>query len=323
MGVYLNPGDELFREAVNSQIYVDKSMLLSYTNSVFKTSDKFLCVSRPRRFGKTTAANMVAAYYCRTADAKTAFGGLKIADDPNFDKFCNKYDVIRINMQQFLSGSGDIDKLLQKLTKSILWDLLDEYPDCRYFDNTKLVRSMADVYRFTKRPFVIIIDEWDCIFREYKNHKDWQNKYLDFLRYWLKDNAYVGLAYMTGILPIKKYGTHSALNMFKEFSMEHPRELAEFVGFTGEEVRALCREYKRNFDECQAWYDGYRFAEVGEVYNPRSVVEAMTSGVFDTYWNQITRLYKRHDERKLARHDIMLNDAKKSILYGIRTREPN
>ena len=286
MGVYLNPGGEKFKIARRSKIYVDKSGIIAYLNEVIRTEDRFVCVSRPRRFGKSMAANMIAAYYDRTADVRENFQSLKIADDENFSVHFGKYDVIQINMQDFLSGSGDIDKLLQKLTKSILWDLLDEYPDCRYFDNTDLVRSISDVYLCTKRPFIIIIDEWDCIFREYKNHKDWQNKYLDFLRYWLKDKSYVALAYMTGILPIKKYGTHSALNMFKEFSMEHPRELAEFVGFTGEEVRALCREYKRNFDECQAWYDGYRFAEVGEVYNPRSVVEAMSSGVFDTYWNQ-------------------------------------
>ena len=284
MGMYLNPGEEAFREAVNSPIYVDKSELLSYTNSVFKTAEKYICVSRPRRFGKSMAAHMVVAYYDRTAE--DIFSTLKIARHEDFTKHRGKYDVIKLNIQDFLSNNPQIDDFLKDLQKSLLWDLLNEYPDLRYFDNTNLPRTMADIYAKTKRPFVIVIDEWDCVFREYRERKDWQEKYLDFLRTWLKDKTYVGLAYMTGILPIKKYGTHSALNMFREFSMTNPRELSEYVGFTTAEVRELCERFGRSFEECRMWYDGYRFESVGEVYNPHSVVEAVSSGVFDTYWNQ-------------------------------------
>ena len=286
MGVYLNPGSDKFRMAQQSNIYVDKSRLIAYLNKVFRTENRFVCVSRPRRFGKSMAANMIAAYYDRTSDAQENFERLQIAADESFTVHCGKYDVIQINMQDFLSRAQDIDKLLDLLRSRLLKELLREYPADDYMDETDLIDVMSEIYARTKRPFVIVIDEWDSIFREYGERKDWQKKYLDFLRNWLKDKAYVGLAYMTGILPIKKYGTHSALNMFSEFSMENPRDLAEFVGFTSAEVRALCDEYDRNFEECRAWYDGYRFANVGEVYNPRSIVEAMLSGVFDTYWNQ-------------------------------------
>ncbi len=286
MGIYLNPGDELFRQAVRSEIYVDKTGLLEYTNRVLKTSRKYLCVSRPRRFGKSMAASMVAAYYDRTVDAKRTFRGLAIAGHGNFGGHCNRYDVIQINMQDFLSSTKNMDEMLGLLQKSLLWDLLEEYPDYRYFDTDNLPRTMSDVHRNTNRSFIVVIDEWDCIFREYKEREDAQRRYLDFLRMWLKDKPYLALVYMTGILPIKKYGTHSALNMFWEFSMEDPLELAPYVGFTSKEVKSLCERYSRSYEECRRWYDGYSFEGVGEVYNPHSVVRAVSSGKFDTYWNQ-------------------------------------
>ena len=286
MGIYLNPGDELFREAIRSEIYVDKTGLLGYTNRVLKTTKKYLCVSRPRRFGKSMAASMVAAYYDRTVDARETFARLSIAKAEGFEEHRNKYDVIQLNMQNFLSRTRDMQSFLERLRKLVLRDVLAAYPDYDYFDTADLIETLSDVYLNTKRSFVIIIDEWDCVFREYRDRKDWQRMYLDFLRDWLKDNSSVALVYMTGILPIKKYGTHSALNMFWECSMEDPLELAPYVGFLGSEVRELCQRYARDFEECQRWYDGYSFKEVGEVYNPHSVVRAVTSGKFNTYWNQ-------------------------------------
>ena len=204
MGTYLNPGDDKFRKARRSSIYVDKSGLISYLNAVLDTENRFVCVSRPRRFGKSMAANMIAAYYDHTVPAEEIFRGMNIQSDPSFKIHGAKYDVIQINMQDFLSRSDNAGMLLDKLQKRLLHDLLEAYPQINYFDPTDLIEVMGDIYNQTKRSFVIIIDEWDCIFREYQGHKDWQNQYLDFLRAWLKDKSYVGLAYMTGILPIKK-----------------------------------------------------------------------------------------------------------------------
>lgn len=286
MGIYLNPGSQKFQMARQSNIYVDKSKLITYLNGVIQTESRFICVSRPRRFGKSMAANMIAAYYDRTVDTQTVFHGLKISLDEDFLTQGGKYDVIQLNMQEFLTQSHNIDELLSLLEKSVLWDLLEEYPHYRYFDKRNLARTMADIHRQTHRSFVIVIDEWDCIFREYSHQKEWQEKYLDFLRSWLKDRAYVGLAYMTGILPIKKYGTHSALNMFREFSMTNAGPLASFVGFTEEEVKGLCDKYQMDFATCKMWYDGYSFDETGSIYSPRSVVESMNFRKFDTYWNQ-------------------------------------
>lgn len=286
MGVYLNPGSDNFQMARNSEIYVDKSGLIEYLNRVINTEDRFICVSRPRRFGKSMAANMIAAYYDRTVDNGEVFQGLKICESESYAVQGSQYDVIQMNIQDFLTSAEGLENVISELEKALLWDLLQEYPDINYYDKRNLFRTMTDVYRQTGRRFVIVIDEWDCIFRGYKERKDFQEKYLDFLRGWLKDKSYVALAYMTGILPIKKYGTHSALNMFAEFSMTSPGPLASFAGFTAEEVEGLCQRYGMEFEECRNWYDGYHFEAVGAIYNPRSVILAMKFKKFDAYWNK-------------------------------------
>lgn len=286
MGRYLNPGNERFQEIINSEVYVDKTGLLEYTNEVMRTNQKNLCISRPRRFGKSMAASMLTAYYSRGCNSTELFQGLKIAKADSFLEHLNKYDVISLNMQEFLSRSKSMDEMLERLRKLVMREVKKEYPDVDYFDDTDLIQSMQDVYEETKQPFVVIIDEWDCIFREYQGKKEAQDQYLDFLRDFLKDREYIHLAYMTGILPIKKYGTHSALNMFSEFSMTNPRQLTEFVGFTEKEVEELCGKYGRSLEEIKEWYDGYRFESEPSVYSPKSVVEAVLSGICDTYWNQ-------------------------------------
>ena len=286
MGSYLNPGNEKFYRAINSEIYVDKTGLIGYTNHVLNTMQQNLCVSRPRRFGKSMAADMLTAYYSRGCDSKELFQGLKISKDPDFEKYLNCYNTIFLNVQEFLSRTSDIYGLIDRIQRILLRDIQWEYPDIDYFDKNDLSESMQDIYAQTGIPFVIIIDEWDCIFREYKNNKEAQEKYLDFLRNMLKDKQYIQLVYMTGILPIKKYGTHSALNMFSEYSMANPRQLAPYVGFTEDEVIDLCSRYHLNFQELKEWYDGYGFAKVPSVYSPKSVIEAVLSGICDSYWNQ-------------------------------------
>ncbi len=286
MGIYLNTGIKKFQQSLCSEIYVDKTGLIACTNKVLGTRQKYLCVSRPRRFGKSMAAEMLAAYYSYGCDSGKDFQSLEIAEHPSFEEQRNKYDTIFINMQEFLSRSKSVPDMLDLLKRRVLWELMEAYPDFRYFDKTDLISTMQDVYQYTKRPFVVIIDEWDCIFRQYQEWKEAQEEYLDFLRDLLKDRENICLAYMTGILPIKKYGTHSALNMFSEYSMMNPRQLAEYVGFTEKEVEELCEQYHMNPLELKEWYDGYHFGETGSIYSPKSVVEALLSGICDSYWNQ-------------------------------------
>ena len=289
MGLFLNPKPHGFWESLNSQVYVDKSGLIAKTNALLRSRQKFMCVSRPRRFGKSMAMDMLSAYYAYGQDSSALFEGSEISGDETYKTHLNQYNVLKINMQNFLSMTGNIDELLELLQSELLEELQEAYGTKK----TRLILAMGDIYAKTGRGFVILIDEWDCLFREYSEDKVSQRKYLDFLRMWLKDQDYVALAYMTGILPIKKYGTHSALNMFMEYSMTNPKNLAPYFGFTGDEVRKLCEQYHMNFEECKAWYDGYDLSEkTGEVtiphsmYNPKAVVEAMMSHNFGPYWNQ-------------------------------------
>lgn len=293
MGSYLNPGSKGFRESINSVIYVDKTGLIEKTNAVLNTRQKLICVSRPRRFGKSMAADMLAAYYDRGGDAADLFDRLAISRSKLYRKHLNQYDVIKINIQEFLSAATDVDSMLSMIGKYLVFDLREQFPGIRFRDEKNLISVMKDIFAKTKCPFVILIDEWDCLFRVYQQNQEAQRKYLDFLRAWLKDQDYVALAYMTGILPIKKYGSHSALNMFTEYSMTNPREMAEFFGFTQQEVESLCKQYNRSFEEARAWYDGYELVtmdgdkqKIYAMYSPKSVVDAMLTGMFDNYWNQ-------------------------------------
>lgn len=286
MGIYLNPGSEKLAISRRSQIYIDKSGIIRKLNTFFDTEDRFVCVSRPRRFGKSMTANMISAYYDRTVDGEKVFSGLDIVRDKSDHAHMNECDVVFLNMQEFLSRTHTMTEFLNRLKKFVLSELKNEYSTIAYLDDQDLAQTMGDIYATTGRKFVVIIDEWDCIFREYREDLEAQKVYLDFLRDWLKDKAYIGLAYMTGILPIKKYGTHSALNMFAEYSMTNAVPLDSYMGFTTDEVKALSEQYQVSFDEVKSWYDGYFLKNIGDIYSPRSVVQVMKTGIFDDYWNQ-------------------------------------
>ena len=283
MGIYLNPGNIDFQQALNSKIYVDKSMLIDYSNSVIYTEQKFICVSRPRRFGKSMAANMLTAYYSRGCDSKEMFRNLKISKAGTFKKHLNKYNVIHINMLNFLSESQNMDEMIEFIEEDLIDELKNEYPDIRYPKRQNLIKIIAAIFLQANIPIIFIIDEWDCVFRVHKNNPDSQTKYLNFLRNLLKDQSYVALAYMTGILPIKKYGEHSAINAFYEYSMIDAEPISEFTGFTEEEVKLLCKKYDKPFEEMKRWYDGYNLNGIS-IYNPKSVVESILRGQFNNYW---------------------------------------
>ena len=284
MGLYLNPRNDSFQQAINNPIYVDKSLLINYTNQLIGTGDNKLCVSRPRRFGKSTDANMLVAYYSKGCDSHDIFDSLKISQTTHYLKHLNQHHVIHINMQDFLSKTHDINKMILLLAKLIFREIKKAFCDVDYIDSSNLVQIMEDVYVEASARFIFIIDEWDCIFREYKQDKEAQKQYLDFLRNLLKDKPYVELAYMTGILPIKKYGTHSALNMFKEISMLNATPLESFMGFTEQEVYDLCLKYNMDYNEMKKWYDGYRMSDDISVYNHRSVVYALMDRKYENYW---------------------------------------
>ncbi len=283
MGIYLNPGNKGFWQVIRSKIYVDKSNLIAYTNELINTEEKYLCVSRPRRFGKSIALKMLAAYYSRGCDSSDLFRGLKIEENETFPEHLNQYDVIFLNMQQFLIRARD-QGLTDYLEQVLTGELREVYGDILSDRITILAEALERIYVKTGKQFIFLIDEWDCVMRERQESEALQRQYLDFLRSLLKDQPYVALAYMTGILPVKKYGQHSALNMFWEHSMTDQFALEEFTGFTEEEVRILCRQYDMDEAEISNWYDGYRFRRFQHIYNPRSVVSAMKNRVLSNYW---------------------------------------
>ncbi len=309
MGIYLNPGKQSYQMAVNSEIFVDKTEMIRYLNSVVNTQQRYVSVSRPRRFGKTMAADMICAYYDREADSRELFANLKLSAGEGsnqknpWDRYLGKFDVVRIVMTDFVREETSVEDSLKRLVGRVLDELDERYPGVR-FDASDFTFSFDKFYRKTNTQFVVVIDEWDAVFRVRQKDKDGQKRYLDFLRDWLKDKPYIALAYMTGILPIKKYGEHSALNMFTEYSMEAPRQLAPYTGFTENEVIALCSKYGMDYAEVSAWYDGYVISDriapekraayrQGQydghkiaIYSPLSVVESMTTGQIRNYWNK-------------------------------------
>ena len=284
MGLYVNPGNEEFDRATKSKIYVDKTGMISFINQNLNTEHQNICVSRPRRFGKSIAANMLVAYYSRGCNSKELFEKLKIAGDAGFEEHLNKYNVIHLNMQQFLGRTKTIDEMLELLTRKVTRELKREFSDVTYYEED-LVSVIEEIYSQTHSFFIFIIDEWDCIFRVKGNDTDAQKIYLNCLRDLLKNQPYCVLAYMTGILPIKKYGEHSALNMFDEYSMTNQRELAEFTGFTEQEVQELCPAYDMPYEKMKQWYDGYDLKGI-QIYNPRSVVMSLLGHDFDSYWTK-------------------------------------
>lgn len=288
MGRFVNPDSSAFQVALNSRIYVDKTGLIEYTNSVLDTTNAYICNSRPRRFGKSYAANMLAAYYSKGADAKQMFSGLRISQAPDFKKHLNKYDVIHIDIQWFLANCEDANTVVPFIANSVLDELRALYPEVLSQEPGSLPDALSRVKDQTGQKFVVIIDEWDAIIRDGAITETVQDEYLNFLRGMFKGvepTKYIQLAYLTGILPIKKEKAQSAVNNLDEFTMLQADELAPYIGFTEDEVKSLCEQYHRDFDKVKKWYDGYLLNGY-QVYNPKAVVSVMTKGKFRSYWSE-------------------------------------
>lgn len=288
MGRFVNPDNSAFQVALNSKIYVDKTGLLEYTNSVLGTTEAYICNSRPRRFGKSYAANMLAAYYSKGCDSREMFSEFAISKKEDFTIHLNKYDVIHIDIQWFLINCDDIDNFVAFLTKSILNELKVIYPMVITSDITTIPQALSNIREKTGNKFIVIIDEWDVIIRDEAAKEKVQEDYINFLRGMFKGvepTKYIQLAYITGILPIKKEKTQSALNNFDEFTMLSAGAFASYIGFTDDEVKALCKNYNKDFEKVKRWYDGYILEEY-QVYNPKAVVSVLLKGSFKSYWSE-------------------------------------
>ncbi|MCC8066168.1 MAG: ATP-binding protein [Clostridiales bacterium] len=287
MGMYLNPGNKGFA-TIRNGAYVDKTGLIDYVNSTLNTPLKLTSFSRPRRFGKSFAAKMLCAYYDRSCDSHSLFDGLAISGAESYERHLNKYDVIYLDITRFISTGRDVRNVVKNIQSQVIEELKSAYPECIKENEQILADALFCVSHATKKMFIIIIDEWDALFLEAKEDEKLQKEYVQLLRGLFKggtttDETIAG-AYMTGILPIKKYGTESALTDFQEFTMTNPDELLPYVGFSEAEVQELCTRAEVDFDEMRQWYDGYSFEDCCSVYNPNSVMQAIRKRRFRNYW---------------------------------------
>ena len=289
MGMYLNVGNAGFA-AMTKDRYVDKTGLISFVNGKLGTAGKLICVSRPRRFGKSYAAKMLCAYYDKSCDSERLFANYKIAADKSFKEYLNKFDVIYLDITWFISNActnGSIKDIVLNIQTEVMKELNVAYP-CVEKQNT-LPKMLSEIADATGNKFIVIIDEWDALFREAKDDITLQEAYIQLLRGLFKSSLtdkMIEGAYMTGILPIKKYGTQSAMTDFREYTMTQPEPLEEYVGFTEREVRDLCVGSGLMFEDVQKWYDGYILGNNTHIYSPKSVMDALERNRLGNYWTQ-------------------------------------
>ena len=287
MGAYINKGNKAFRDIVTHE-YVDKTSLIPFINATLNSERRFSCVTRCRRFGKSMAAKMLCAYYDKSCDSRELFAGLEAEKDKSFGEYLNRYYVINIDMTDFTTkyrGERDIVRFIQH---DVMEEVVEVFPDITAKERDDLMDILYRISESTGERFIMIIDEWDAILREMGKDEYISTSYVDLLRRLFKgsgsSDVFAGV-YLTGILPIKRYNTESALNNFREYSMIRPGRLATSLGFTHEEVEALCQKHDMNIREMERWYDGYRIGSESHIFNPYSVMRAIDEDCYQSYWS--------------------------------------
>lgn len=288
MGKFIKIGNDGFRAVRNGE-FVDKSKLIDIVNATLNTERQFICVSRARRFGKSIGAKMLYAYYDQWCADRELFAGLDIYSSPSFSRHFQHYPVLYLDMTDFVTRYNS-QEIVDHIQSDVVAELKDEFPDVQYRENSDLADVLSAIVsqQLHQQKFIMIIDEWDAILREFTDENDVSEQYVRLLRGLFKSaNAMSTFAcvYMTGILPIKKYNTQSALNNFHEYSVVQPGPMAECFGFTSQEVRELCSEHEMDYDTLAEWYDGYQIGDSREIFNPTSVMSALYNQYCDSYWS--------------------------------------
>ena len=288
MGRYLNSSTPyaLYQGETNQPYFVDKSLLLAELFPVLDAGNQHICITRPRRFGKTIMANMIAAFLSKKVDSDSIFSRLKITSNLKYKEYRNKYNVISIDFSKISRSCDSYSDYIGKIETTLIRDLKKEYPQIEVYEDDSAADVLETIFEeCNQERFVFVLDEWDFIFHKDFINEENKKQYIQFLSNLLKDRPYVQITYMTGILPIAKYSDGSELNMFDEYSMTNQRELAEFTGFTEEEVKELCVRYDMPYEKMKQWYDGYELKGI-QIYNPRSVVMSLLGHDFDSYWTK-------------------------------------
>ncbi len=297
MGIYLNPKNENFRRTLAGDIYVDKTMMLKMLNSLIDKGNNYICISRPRRFGKTIAQNMIAAYYSKGCDSRELFKDLKISKDKSYEEKLNRYNVIKIDLNSEYQNTENKKNVLKELKREIKAEMTVQFPDIKFSRNDSVAKCMQKIHAETGETFIILIDEYDVLVREQVPQALF-DEYLSFLNGLFKSDTLrpaISLAYLTGILPIVRDKIQSKLNNFEEYTILDSKELTEYVGFIPEEVKALCGEWGMDYEECRRWYDGY-YQNGYEIYNPESVVKSMINKKYSNFWGK-TSSYRVINDR--------------------------
>ncbi|MCM1256264.1 MAG: ATP-binding protein [Roseburia sp.] len=326
MAVYLNTKSALllYEELMRGEFFVDKSAIIDKISKRIKTNTKYLCVTKPRRFGKTSVLNMLGAYYGKAYDSKSVFDGLKISESKEYGLHLNKFNVINLCLNNLPEDGNTFEHYMGLIRETLKDDLKEAYPKLK----DREFRKLSDMLAATNDEFIFFIDEWDYIF-SHELYSENQGDFLEFLRDLLKDRPYVALVYMTGVLPIKKYSTGSALNMFKEYTMLNDPFFEEYFGFTEDEVEMLCqRQESLTMDDIREWYNGYQTKAGENLYNPRSVVCALEDGCCQSYWTRTGKMDEvlfflkynigevREDVVKMVNHMPVTIDIKKAYFAG-------
>ena len=299
MAICLNTesANKIFHMLSNDRFFVDKTGMIEIMNTRINTTNRYVCITKPRRFGKTSVLNMLGAYYGKAYSSKEMFDHLKISSSKTYATHLNKYNVINLSLNDLPDNGGTYENYIGLIMETMSEDIKEAYPELK---NRKF-RKISDLLTATKDQFIFIIDEWDYIF-SHELFCDRHDDFLEFLRNLLKDRAYVALAYMTGVLPIKKYSIGSALNMFKEYTMLKDPSYEEYFGFTENEVKLLCEKQSAlTMDEISEWYNGYQTKNGARLYNPRSVICALEDASCQSYW---TRIGKMDEVLFFLKHNI-------------------
>ena len=293
MGFYLNSlsAYTLYKNELSKPYFIDKTELIAEMIPLVESGSDYICITRPRRFGKTMAASMLGVFFSKSCDSHGIFDNLNIAQSPKYSQHINQYNVIYIDFSDIDDECKNYTSYIQNIKELLRDDLHTMYPEVKFRKNGSISEDLKRIYAQTQTPFIFILDEWDAIFHIPFIKEPDKQSYLRFLKGMLKGKEYISLAYMTGILPIAKYSSGSELNMFLEYTMTSEGKYNEYFGFTDTEVNnvydrylSICKEPQVTREGLKLWYDGYHTRSGERVYNPRSVVASLTNNNLGNYW---------------------------------------
>ena len=291
----------MFRYDIDSDLYIDKSLMIAELNKQINTNCRFICMSRARRFGKTMMTNLMSAYYSKNCNSRELFENLELSKHEGWDKYLNNVNVIQIDLQGFYSDAEDKSQTIRILQRKVVDELRKQFPTIEIQNSASIATAITDIHNELGESFVIIIDEYDVLIRDKSVPASLCNEYIELLNALFKSNTTqkaISLAYLTGILPIYREIVQSKLNNFTEYTMLAPDQFAQYFGFTGKEVKKICREKNTDYEMCKLMYDGYVYEKPRElleqpdddgepvihIFNPRSVTEAARNGRYRNYW---------------------------------------